>query len=153
MTTVPGPLIWEIVKRNNSFLVEKFANGNASVRFSKESNNLYNLNYYKHSGLANKKTVTIQTGKENAVVISTTKTKQNKPALLRNKSVLKKDFIRMVKAVSNQNFFDDHSTRATEARDLACLPVSPKKKFASSSPGYNFQILDSPLLLMNIWIF
>lgn len=51
MATVPGPLIWEIVKRNNAFLVKEFGNGSASVVFSKESNNLYNLNSYKHSGI------------------------------------------------------------------------------------------------------
>ncbi|MBO1362166.1 60S ribosomal protein L28, partial [Acetobacter sacchari] len=56
MATVPGPLIWEIVKRNNAFLVKQFGNGNAKVQFSKEPNNLYNVNSYKHSGLANKKT-------------------------------------------------------------------------------------------------
>lgn len=50
MATVPGQLIWEIVKKNSSFLVKEFGRGNASVQFSKESNNLYNLNSYKHSG-------------------------------------------------------------------------------------------------------
>ncbi|KAL0463833.1 UNVERIFIED_CONTAM: 60S ribosomal protein L28-1 [Sesamum latifolium] len=57
MATVPGQLIWEIVKKNNSFLVKEFGNGTASVKFSKETNNLYNLHSFKHSGLANKKTV------------------------------------------------------------------------------------------------
>jgi hypothetical protein len=50
MATVPDQLVWEIVKRNNCFLVKEFGRGNASVQFSKESNNLYNLNSYKHSG-------------------------------------------------------------------------------------------------------
>lgn len=50
MATVPGQLIWEIVKKNNSFLVKEFGRGTASVQFSKEPNNLYNLNSYKHSG-------------------------------------------------------------------------------------------------------
>lgn len=50
MATVPGPLIWEIVKRNNCFLVKQFGRGNAKVQFSKERNNLCNLNSYKHSG-------------------------------------------------------------------------------------------------------
>jgi hypothetical protein len=50
MATVPGQLIWEIVKKNNSFLVKEFGRGNAKVQFSKESNNLYNLNSFKHSG-------------------------------------------------------------------------------------------------------
>lgn len=50
MATVPGQLIWEIVKKNNSFLVKEFGNGTAGVVFSKEPNNLYNLHSYKHSG-------------------------------------------------------------------------------------------------------
>ena len=50
MATVPGQLIWEIVKKNNSFLVKQFGRGTASLQFSKENNNLYNLNSYKHSG-------------------------------------------------------------------------------------------------------
>ncbi|KAG2304018.1 hypothetical protein Bca52824_032669, partial [Brassica carinata] len=46
----------------------------------KESNNLCKLNSYKHSGLAYKKTMTIQVAdKEQGVVLGTTKTKkQNK---------------------------------------------------------------------------
>ncbi|KAJ6416035.1 hypothetical protein OIU84_004766 [Salix udensis] len=104
MATVPGQLIWEMVKKNNCFLVKQFGRGTASLRFSKESNNLYNLNSYKHSGLANKKTVTIQAAdKDQAVVLATSKTKkQNKPASLYHKSVMKKEFSRMAKAVENQ---------------------------------------------------
>lgn len=51
MTTVPGSLIWEIVKNNNCFLVKEFGRGTASVQFSKEANNLYNVNSFKHSGI------------------------------------------------------------------------------------------------------
>lgn len=104
MATVPGQLIWEIVKKNNSFLVKEFGRGNASVQFSKEPSNLFNLNSYKHSGLANKKTVTVQpVGKEPFVLLGTTRTnKQNKPAALLHKSVMKKEFQRMAKAVANQ---------------------------------------------------
>ncbi|XP_031257828.1 60S ribosomal protein L28-2-like [Pistacia vera] len=103
MTTVPGSLIWEIVKKNNCFLVKEFGRGTASVQFSKEANNLYNLNSFKHSGLANTKTVTIQPGKDQFVLLATTKTKkQNKPASLLHKSLLKKEFRRMAKAVANQ---------------------------------------------------
>ncbi|XWS72142.1 hypothetical protein CRYUN_Cryun02cG0014800 [Craigia yunnanensis] len=104
MATVPGQLIWEIVKKNNCFLVKEFGRGNAGVQFSKESNNLYNLNSYKHSGLANKKTVTIQSGgKDQSVLLATSKTKkQNKPASLLHISVMRKEFPRMAKAVVNQ---------------------------------------------------
>ncbi|ESQ50342.1 hypothetical protein EUTSA_v10002093mg [Eutrema salsugineum] len=121
MATVPGQLIWEIVKTNNCFLVKQFGRGNAKVQFSKESNNLCNLNSYKHSGLANKKTVTIQPAdKEQAVVLATTKTKkQNKPKVSVNKSILKKEFPRMSKAVANQvvdNYYRPDLKKAALAR-------------------------------------
>ncbi|KAJ0076264.1 hypothetical protein Patl1_33376 [Pistacia atlantica] len=55
------------------------------------------------AGLANMKTVTIQPGKDQSVLLATTKTKkQNKPASLLHKSLLKKEFRRMAKAVANQ---------------------------------------------------
>ena len=51
MATVPGDLIWQVVRKNNSFLVKQFGNGNAKVQFTKEPNNLYNVHSYKHSGM------------------------------------------------------------------------------------------------------
>ncbi|KAL5231797.1 hypothetical protein ABZP36_030573 [Zizania latifolia] len=122
MATVPEPLIWEIVKKNNSFLVKQFGNGNAKVQFSKEPNNLYNVHSYKHSGLANKKTVTIQpsSGKDTALVLSTTKTKkQNAPVKLYHKSVMRKEFRKMAKAVKNQvsdNYYRPDLTKPALAR-------------------------------------
>ncbi|XP_057468195.1 60S ribosomal protein L28-2-like [Actinidia eriantha] len=103
MATVAGSLIWEIVKKNNSFQVKEFGNGTAataSVQFSKETNNLYNLNSYKHSD----STVTIQAGgKDLSVLLATTKTKkQNKPAALLHKYIMKKEFRWMAKAFTNQ---------------------------------------------------
>ena len=121
MATVPGQLIWEMVKKNNCFLVKQFGRGTASVQFSKEPNNLYNLNSYKHSGLANKKTVTIQPlGKDQGVLLATTKTgKQNKPSALLHKSIMKKEFSRMAKAVTNQvgdNYYRPDLKKAALAR-------------------------------------
>ncbi|EPS63311.1 hypothetical protein M569_11473, partial [Genlisea aurea] len=120
MATIPGPLIWEIVKKNNSFLVKQFGNGTASVKFSREPNNLYNIHSYKYSGLANKKTVTIEAGKDQSVVLATTKTKkQNKPSKVLHKSIMKKDFYRMAKTVVNQvgdNFYRPDLKKAALAR-------------------------------------
>ncbi|MBA0748429.1 hypothetical protein Gogos_005248 [Gossypium gossypioides] len=164
MATVPGQLIWEVVKKNNCFLVKQFGRGTAGVRFSKEPNNLYNVNSYKHSEnngyllrggrlcsvksskvvcpeltvpsmgwyciwvktgftecLANKKTVTIQpAGKDQSVLLATTKSKkQNKPSSLLHKSVMKKEFPRMAKAVKNQvtdNYYRPDLTKAALAR-------------------------------------
>ncbi|KAL4285976.1 60S ribosomal protein L28-2 [Arachis ipaensis] len=121
MTTVPGQLVWEIVKKNNCFLVKEFGRGTQSVEFSREPNNLYNLNSFKYSGLANKKTVTIQpAGKDQGVLLATTKTKkQNKPSALLHKSLMKKEFSRMAKAVQNQvtkNHYRPDLTNAALAR-------------------------------------
>ena len=121
MAAVPGQLIWEVVKKNNCFLVRQFGRGTASLQFSKEPNNLYNLHSYKHSGLANKKTVTIQSGgKDQSVLLATTKTKkQNKPSALLHESFMKKEFPRMAKAVKNQvtdNYYRPDLTKAALAR-------------------------------------
>ncbi|KAM2111820.1 hypothetical protein COP2_013408 [Malus domestica] len=91
MATVLGQLIWEIMKKNNSFLVKEFGRSHVCVRFTKEPNNLLNLHSYKHSGLANKKTVTIQgVGKDQSVLLATSKTKkQNKPVAMLHKFVMK----------------------------------------------------------------
>jgi len=60
-------------------------------------------------GLANKKTVTIQpAGKDQSVLLATTKPrKQNKPSALSHKSIMKKEFRRMAKAVQNQVIFSN----------------------------------------------
>ncbi|MQM00846.1 hypothetical protein Taro_033589, partial [Colocasia esculenta] len=121
MASVPGDLIWEIVKRNNAFLVKEFGNGTAMVQFSKEKNNLYNVNSFKHSGLANKKTISIQPGgKDLSVVLATTKTKKHsKPAKLFHRSVMKKEFRKMAKAVVNQvadNYYRPDLKEAALAR-------------------------------------
>ncbi|MQM16003.1 hypothetical protein Taro_048959 [Colocasia esculenta] len=103
MASIPGDLIWEIVKRNNAFLVKEFGNGTAMVQFRKKKNNLYNVNSIKHSRLANKNTISIQPGeKDLSVVLATTKIKKHsKPAKLFHRSVMKKEFRKMAKAVVN----------------------------------------------------
>ncbi|BBG98880.1 Ribosomal L28e protein family [Prunus dulcis] len=102
-------------------MATEFGRSHAGVRFSKEPNNLLNLNTYKHSGLANKKTVTIEAvGKDQSVLLATTKTKkQNKPAALLHKSVMKQEFRRMAKAVANQvadNYYRPDLKKAALAR-------------------------------------
>ncbi len=48
-------LIWELVKKNNSFLIKRDGR-----QFTTEPGNVANVNSYKYSGLANKKVVDIQ---------------------------------------------------------------------------------------------
>ncbi|KAF5195218.1 60S ribosomal protein L28 protein [Thalictrum thalictroides] len=134
MATVPGSLIWEIVKKNNSFLVKEFGNGSQMVQFSKESNNLYNLNSFKYSGLADKRTVSVQpAGKDLSVVLSTTKSKkQNQPGKMVHKSVMNKDFRRIAKAVSNQ-VGDNHYRPDLKNAALARLSAVYKSLKVSKS--------------------
>ncbi|RZC49958.1 hypothetical protein C5167_018383 [Papaver somniferum] len=71
------------MKRNDVFLVKEFGNGNQMVQFSKEPNNLYNVNTFKHFGLATAKTISVQAGKDSGVVLATIKTnKQKYPSAL-----------------------------------------------------------------------
>ena len=69
-------LQWLLVRNNSSFLVKK--NG---AQFTSEPNNLTNLNSYKFSGLANKKTVgvSVNAGKIE-VALKKTKGDQRRPA-------------------------------------------------------------------------
>ncbi|MCO5578013.1 hypothetical protein L7F22_031851 [Adiantum nelumboides] len=103
MAGVSSDLLWQLVKKNNKFLVKRNGNSSASVQFSSEPNNLYNLNSFKYSGLANKKTVSIVPGNDLSVYIATTKTKKsNKPKDSVNRSHLKRDVRRMSTVVVNQ---------------------------------------------------
>ncbi|PKU72349.1 60S ribosomal protein L28-2 [Dendrobium catenatum] len=152
MATVSEPLIWEIVRNNNAFLVKQFGNGNAKVQFSKEKNNLYNIHSFKYSGLANKKTISIQPGgKDLSVVLATSKKKQqNKPASVSHRSLLKKEFNKMAKAVTNQvnplkvqvsdNYYRPDLTKAALARlsavhrSLKVAKSGPKKRNRQRQP-------------------
>ena len=51
MAGVSPDLLWQLVKKNNKFLVKRNGNGSASMQFSSEPNNLYNLNSFKYSGI------------------------------------------------------------------------------------------------------
>ncbi|CAN6880271.1 unnamed protein product [Brassica oleracea] len=86
MTTVPGQLVWEIVKRNNCFLVKQFGSVEAMPRFSSTRRPTT-------SATSTPKN-TLVADKEQGVVLGTTKSKkQNKPKLSVNKSVLKKELV------------------------------------------------------------
>ncbi|KAG0449114.1 hypothetical protein HPP92_027501 [Vanilla planifolia] len=109
MATIPDPLIWEIVKKNNAFLVKQFGNGNA-----------------------------MPAGKDLSVVLATTKKKkQNRPASISHRSVMKKEFQRVARAVINQvsdNYYRPDLTKAALARlsavrrSLQVAKSGPKKR-------------------------
>ncbi|RZC51198.1 hypothetical protein C5167_019624 [Papaver somniferum] len=69
------------------------------VQFSKEPNNLYNVNSFKHS--ANAKTVSVKLEKIEGVVLATTNpNKQKNPSSLVGKTIMKKKISRMAKVVA-----------------------------------------------------
>ncbi|KAH7298285.1 hypothetical protein KP509_25G035500 [Ceratopteris richardii] len=103
MAGVSSDLLWQLVKKNNKFLVKRNGNCSASVQFSSEPNNLYNLNTYTFSGLANKKTVSITPGPDLSVYLATTKTKKStKPKDSIHRTHMKKDVRRMAGVIVNQ---------------------------------------------------
>lgn len=99
-------------------------------------------------GLANKKTVTIQpAGKDQSVILATTKTrKQNKPASLLHKSVMKKEFRRMAKAVQNQVIWE--RIKSVNLCFLRCYPC-----FVSMTWSKWRMVLDSWLYTYLIFFF
>ena len=68
-------LQWLLLKDNTSFLVKK--NG---VQFTKEPNNLMNVNTFKFSGLCNNKTVGVAVNTEGKIEVAL---KKNKPSIAR----------------------------------------------------------------------
>ncbi|CAL8470823.1 g10365 [Coccomyxa elongata] len=82
----PSQLVWQLVKNYNCFL-HKGLNGS---QFSAEPGNLYNLNSYKYSGLANEKTVHVEAGEDGAFSVTRTIPKNfNKPRESRSKATKK----------------------------------------------------------------
>ncbi|RZC51687.1 hypothetical protein C5167_020118 [Papaver somniferum] len=101
-------LIWEVVKRSNAFLVKEFGNGNQMVQ----------VREYKDSF----------SWKRFRVVLATTKTnKQKNPSALVHKTVMKKEFSRMAKAVANQVL--------EESRETATNRLRKTKKYGFRSPN------------------
>ncbi|KZT73441.1 ribosomal protein L28e [Daedalea quercina L-15889] len=64
-------LEWLLLRKNNSFLVKKVAEGPI---FSRETANLTNIHSWKYSGLANSKTIAV-TDSESGIKITTRKAK------------------------------------------------------------------------------
>ena len=92
--------IWECVKKNNSFLVKR-SQGSNKAQFSAEPGNLYNLNTFKYSGLANAKTIDIATDKsdaKNRSIIVSKSTKKGGVA----KFTLKKNARKMLKTITKE---------------------------------------------------
>eukprot|EP00244_Chara_vulgaris_P015043 TRINITY_DN98_c0_g1_i2.p1 TRINITY_DN98_c0_g1~~TRINITY_DN98_c0_g1_i2.p1 ORF type:complete len:165 (+),score=32.86 TRINITY_DN98_c0_g1_i2:142-636(+) len=106
-TAASDDLMWLLLKRQNRYVLKQNGNCSASLQFSREPNNLFNLNMQKYSGLANTKTVGIAPapgGEDDCnIVLTTTKTKKKGlPKRRVNTTTMKRGFQRMVKVVNSQ---------------------------------------------------
>ncbi|CAO3574513.1 unnamed protein product [Mortierella alpina] len=77
-------LTWLLIKNNNSFLVKR-----SGVQFSSEAGNLLNLNSFKFSGLANKKTVDVSAAASGRGVVVSTKSSKGINKVTLSKGVRK----------------------------------------------------------------
>ncbi|KAF8471943.1 ribosomal L28e protein family-domain-containing protein [Kalaharituber pfeilii] len=88
---VSGDLLWEIVRKQSSYIVKRKVGGNAIV-FSRDPLNLRNTHSRKHSGSVNEKAIGIYGGEKDSVILYTKKNHEkysNKPASVINKTVFK----------------------------------------------------------------
>merc|ERR1712216_379884 len=94
-------VIWACVKGNNAFLHKSKQGGN-KVQFSSEPTNLYNLNTFKFSGLANAKSVGIASGADGAVVTKSRPNNSSKPSAGVNKYTTKRNARKAMASIEKQ---------------------------------------------------
>ncbi|PNS15556.1 hypothetical protein CAC42_815 [Sphaceloma murrayae] len=79
-------LIWEVTRKNNSYLVKRKQAG--GVQFSRDPMNLLNKHSNKYAGYSNSRAIGINAGKDGKVEFTTkTPSKSNKPASSLHKNV------------------------------------------------------------------
>uniref|UniRef100_A0A7S2YTC3 Ribosomal eL28/Mak16 domain-containing protein n=1 Tax=Entomoneis paludosa TaxID=265537 RepID=A0A7S2YTC3_9STRA len=104
MVAVPEQLVWECIRKNNSFLRKK--NGSTkrsgSVTFSVEKGNLKSINQLKYSGLAGPKAIDVVcTDGNNAQLITKTASKcDTQPKKAMASYNITRDFRRSTKVVT-----------------------------------------------------
>ncbi|CAM9363938.1 unnamed protein product [Ectocarpus fasciculatus] len=118
-------LVWQLIKNNNSFLVKRErTNRSNQVMFSKESGNLMNVNTFKYSGIANSKTVGIDTSDKTITMTLKVRNGASKKAQKPNTAVkvnLRKYAKTSLSAIENQatsQFYRADLKSAAKARYL-----------------------------------
>ncbi|XBH57690.1 hypothetical protein VPH35_079253 [Triticum aestivum] len=100
MTTVPGSLVWELVKKNNYFLIKQFGKSNAKVQFSKGPNNVH---FYKFSAWRTARPWRSSHQRERTRLLSCPRPRPRSGTPLPSSSTrLRKEFRKMAKSVKNQ---------------------------------------------------
>lgn len=103
MVACSDQLVWEVIKRNNSFL--KKVNGRSkrsgSIHFSVEKGNLRSLSTYKQSGLAQSKTVDISCTATDSALLCTKTASKSSNKVASSKIPINKNFKRVVKTIES----------------------------------------------------
>eukprot|EP00529_Nitzschia_sp_RCC80_P037422 CAMPEP_0113493418 /NCGR_PEP_ID=MMETSP0014_2-20120614/28581_1 /TAXON_ID=2857 /ORGANISM="Nitzschia sp." /LENGTH=154 /DNA_ID=CAMNT_0000387279 /DNA_START=100 /DNA_END=564 /DNA_ORIENTATION=+ /assembly_acc=CAM_ASM_000159 len=122
MVHCPDSLVWELTKKNSSFLKKK--NGSTkrsgSISFSTEKGNVKSLNQFKYSGLANSKAVDIVCTADNKaeLIVKTASKASTQPKKGKATIPMKRaDFKRVEKAIK-KNTSDVFYRRDLEAAAL-----------------------------------
>jgi len=92
-------LVWFLVRKNTSFLVKR-----DGIEFSRERNNLRNLNCFRYSGLAQNKTVGLSAKPTGARMSlkSNKAARRRRPAKAYDHWKLNKDFRRVARTISTE---------------------------------------------------
>lgn len=104
MVACSDQLVWELIKRNNSFL--KKVNGrtrrSGMKHFSMEKGNLRSLSSYKHSGLAQSRTINVSCTATDTAVLSTKTASKSASKVAGSEIPINKNFKRVVKTIESQ---------------------------------------------------
>mmetsp|Transcript_23522 Transcript_23522/g.27775 ORF Transcript_23522/g.27775 Transcript_23522/m.27775 type:complete len:151 (+) Transcript_23522:109-561(+) len=103
MVAISDQLVWELVKRNNCFL--KKVNGRSkrsgSIHFSLEKGNLRSRSSYKHSGLAQSKTIDVTCTATNTAILSTKTASKSATKVAGSEIPMNKGFNLVVKSITS----------------------------------------------------
>merc|ERR1711964_654728 len=107
-------LVWQIVRKNNSFLVKR-----NMLELSSEPNNLMNKNSFKYSGIANTEAVGIEDEGKGVTFTKKNPKRQRQPARNLVSVELKKDFRKVAKTIKDAtegSFYRKDLTKPALAR-------------------------------------
>mmetsp|Transcript_33222 Transcript_33222/g.46446 ORF Transcript_33222/g.46446 Transcript_33222/m.46446 type:complete len:151 (+) Transcript_33222:47-499(+) len=103
MVNCPDALVWELTRRNTSFMKKR--NGktkrSGAVAFSVEKGNVKSLNQFKYSGLANSKVCDIVCTDDNraSLIVKTASKAHSQPKKAKAEIPMNKDFRRVESAI------------------------------------------------------
>ena len=122
MVFCPDSLVWEVTKRNNSFLNKKNGKSKRSgaVQFSTEKGNLKSLNQFKYSGIANSKVFDVVCTDDNKaeLIVKAASKAGSKPSQAKATIPIKRSDFRRGESTIKKNTSDVFYRRDLEAAAL-----------------------------------